>query len=241
MSRVEGPLPGVTGLFVVASVVEGISATGVAGTLARARLRHDAERAERRVQDGAEGLAGWAAGIDGIEAVTARAVCEFRERQAVGLLLAGVLPFLEPDSAMWAGFEASAADWPRDAPRAEHLHALPSQGGGVVAVAWSVDGEGALCSAAACRAEGAEAGRAVRRELLQMEFGLALIRRKAATGHALTPREAAVLTRRALPCPAPGSGIAKADPPKITRYESDGHDVVCAHSDGMPPGGGFYV
>lgn len=202
-----GPLPHVPCLTLCASVTRSgdrtVSATGLGETEAEARLRHDAERAERLCAEPG-GLHGRAAGTDGSARVEERAGLELIERWVARRWWSGALPPFEPDPATAGAFSEAQARWPRLAPRRTKLVLLAKEDMPPVGVAWSAEtGERGLCFGVACRRSGLEAARAALRELYQMEFGLDVARHRAAHGAPLTGTDRAVLER------ADGLGVAE--------------------------------
>ena len=204
----SGPLPHVPCLTLCASVSRAgdrmVSATGVGETEAEARLRHDAERAERLCAETPEGVHGRAAGTDDAARVEERARLELIERWVAGRWWSGALPPFEPEPVTARAFVEAQARWPRLAPRRTELVLLAHGDMPPVAVAWSAETvERGLCFGLACRMSGPEAARAALRELYQMEFGLDVARHRAAHGTALTGTDRVVLER------ADGLGVAE--------------------------------
>ncbi|WP_424986847.1 YcaO-like family protein [Microbulbifer sp. S227A] len=207
-----GPLPDIPALFVHASVSRhggiAISATGIGGDAAEARLRHDAERAERiaLAQTGNPAqlapdpprrtLRGVAAGRDNMASVEHRALLELIERRACLSWWRGHRAAYDPGPQTRTAFEAAQLRWTRKTPRRTGLLQLGGAGLPPTCIAWSCDPSGrSLCFGTACRSDGPRAAIAALRELCQMEFGLSVIRHRSANGQKLAASEAALLDR----------------------------------------------
>ncbi|MEY8831200.1 YcaO-like family protein [Sedimentitalea sp. XS_ASV28] len=207
-----GPLPDVPALFVHGSVSARngtrISATGIGDSAAQARLRHDAERAERMAIAGARHgtppadprsgprLQGIAAGRDPVQAIQQRALLELIERYACLSWWNGTLAANAPARETLDAFDAARQRWPRNVPRRTGLLQPDLPGLPPTCIAWSCESPGlSLCFGTACRMDGPTAAVAALRELYQMEFGLSVIRHRQANGLVLTAPERAILDR----------------------------------------------
>lgn len=206
-------LPDVPALFVAASVCDGcgaqISATGVGNTPADARMRHDAEQAEKLAlaaetcsgnrQGNADFAAyGSAAGRDGLAATTERAVLEMIERWACLAWWRGAVPPQSPTVDARAAFDRQMTCWARCKPRQSGLIQLNMRDMPPVCIAWSCDDQGrSLCFGTACRRRAPDAARSALKELLQMEFGLQVIHHRARHNVTLGRQERAIRARAA--------------------------------------------
>ncbi len=207
-----GPLPDVPALFAHVSVSNRngtlISATGIGDSAAQARMRHDAERAERLAVAGARHgttpadprsgphLQGIAAGLDPVRAIRQRAILELIERHICLSWWNGTLSAHAPGRDTQDAFDTARQKWPRNVPRRTGLLQPDLPGLPPTCIAWSCASSGlSLCFGTACRIDAPTAAIAALRELYQMEFGLSVIRHRHANGLVLTASERAILDR----------------------------------------------
>jgi ribosomal protein S12 methylthiotransferase accessory factor YcaO len=251
----SGELPGFRGLFLAASVSpaqgQNVSATGVARTLEDAQMRHDAERAERRVADAQPsegGVVGWAAGRDDMALIERRACFELAERWLAAAWWAGQIApgALSPKAAARLSQIKDAIV--RKADRRDGALVIRARDWPSIVVAWSCDPDGfGLCFGLAGGVSEAEAATSAWIELCQMEFGLALSRHRkdasAATAHDKSVLDRARRLSRAdvaeLLEPSEASrAIYVPDWPgdlKTEHFHQDDHGVVRAINAGLPP------
>ena len=124
------------------------------------------------------------------------AILEAVERHSSLTWWFGGMPGNVPSQAAQAGFESLLVDWVRDTDRRSGLLDITTSCGIPGFVAWSCEEDGrGLCFGTACRLDELKAVRAAVRELLQMEFGLGLVRYKRKHGATLTRKERMILAR----------------------------------------------
>lgn len=228
----SGRLPDVPELFFAVDVAwqgkAAVSATGVADRLDRARQLCAGEMIERLTvpadtsgQDDITGSRVSARGsASGATAHWAeeRAVLEAIERLAGRLWWSGRLASSAPSLSVRFTARTWLGRWQRRTPRQTEILELPLTRCARVAVAVSSGGDGRdICIGLAARRTGAAAARAAIKELLQMEFGLQVIRYRARHGITLSGREKAVLERAA--------GLARADCRPLLQARRPARDV----------------
>lgn len=214
----SGRLPDVPELFFAVDVAwqgkAAVSATGVADRLDRARQLCAGEMIERLTvpedAPGQDDIAGSRVSARGsasgatAHSAEERAVLEAIERLAGRLWWSGRLVSSAPGRSVRFAARNWLGRWQRRNPRQTEILELPLTRYARVAVAVSSGRDGRdICIGLAARRAGAAAARAAVKELLQMEFGLQVIRYRARHGITLFEREKAVLERAA--------GLVRAD------------------------------
>lgn len=184
-----------------------MSATGVAESPFEAKARCQAEYSEAvswqiagvdscfatpNPCDAASGFA--AAYSPGIAA--RRAICEASERQAVHNWWYQGSPSSFPDPGLTEYFDQQLNAWQRETSRPANLLQLSSFAPLPVFLAWSSNQDGVeILLGAASRPDPKQAVQAALRELIQMEFGLEIIKYRLRGGVDLTDAEKAKLAR----------------------------------------------
>lgn len=206
----SGRLPDVPELFFAVDVARqgrtAVSATGVADRLDRARQLCAAEMIERLTapadMSGQDTIAGSRVCARGsacgatAHSAEERAVLEAIERLAGRLWWSGRLASSAPSPSVRVAARNRLGRWQRRTPRQTEILELPLTRYARIAVAVSSGGDGRdICIGLAARRAGAAAARAAVKELLQMEFGLQVIRYRNRHGITLSGREEAVLER----------------------------------------------
>ena len=203
-----GVVPNTTGLYFAAGVASApfksaISATGIHETMCGARRRCAMELVERvelpeAINSRPPGnvLAKGTAAGHCQNAVEVNAASEAVERLLCQLWWTGQLPATQPLPAICQAAENWIAQWCPARPQAMAILALQAAGlkPVLVAISWSKEGRD-LCFGMAAHKCSKSAAKKALREMIQMEFGLSVIRFRQRHGIAPSSREQAALAR----------------------------------------------